>query len=96
MNMFLVLNVLNISSTSSPTTSPSSINQRSLTSSTTSHPDLNTSSNTTSNTTSSSLQVVLFDRMPDGPYIDLLTRVYSPHHPVIRAEHYGNKRVSLH
>ena len=83
--MFLVLNILNITTTSST-------NQHPLTSPATSHTDLNTSSNTTS----SSLQVVLFDRMPDGPYIDLLNRVYSPHHPVIRAEHYENKRVSLH
>ena len=83
MNMFLVLNILNISTSS--TTTSSSTNQHPLTSQT-----------TTSSTTSSSLQVVLFDRMPDGPYIDLLTRVYSPRHPVIRSTHYENKRVRLH
>jgi hypothetical protein len=46
MNMFLVLNVLNLSP--------------------------------------GDLQVMLFDLHPDGPYMELIKRAYSPNHDVIR------------
>ena len=34
------------------------------------------------------LQVMLFDRHPDGPYLDLIKTAFSPNHDVIRPSHY--------
>jgi hypothetical protein len=64
MNIFLVLNVLNLNPASGD-----------------------------SKGSDSALQMMLFDKHPDGPYIDFLKQVYSPLHPVIRASHYNNKMV---
>lgn len=55
------------------------------------------------------MQVMLFDkyenvlqqyqfkrhRYPDGPYIDLIKRAYSPKYDVIRHAHYSGKKVRL-
>lgn len=38
-------------------------------------------------------QAVLFDKHPDGPYLDLVAKAFSPRHPVVRHGHYGRKRV---
>jgi hypothetical protein len=38
-------------------------------------------------------QMMLFDRQPDGPYIELIEKAFSPSHPVIRRDHYKEKRV---
>lgn len=38
-------------------------------------------------------QVMLFDRQPDGPYIDLIKKAYSPNHNVARREDYNGERV---
>jgi protein O-GlcNAc transferase len=39
------------------------------------------------------LQVMLFDTHPDGPYMDLIQKAYSPNHAVIRPAHYQNKVI---
>lgn len=36
-------------------------------------------------------QVMLFDKHPEGPYIDLIKNAFSPNHPVIRHTDYKNK-----
>jgi len=38
-------------------------------------------------------QVMLFDRHPDGPYMELYSKAFSKNYPVIRNSHYGNKIV---
>lgn len=45
------------------------------------------------NLSADDMQVVLFDKYPDGPYIDLIKKAYSPKHDVIRHAHYGGKKV---
>jgi hypothetical protein len=32
-------------------------------------------------------------RHPDGPYYDLIKRAYSPSHPLLRHDHFKNKKV---
>lgn len=39
------------------------------------------------------VQVMLFDKHPDGPYHEMISKVYSPNHPVIRHDHYKGKKV---
>eukprot|EP01041_Mallomonas_annulata_P009908 gene9908-20605_t len=39
------------------------------------------------------LQVLLFDKHSDGPYIELIKKAFSPNHPVIRPASYNNKIV---
>lgn len=41
------------------------------------------------------MQVMLFDKHPDGPFMDLIQKAYSPHHPVIRHQHYKGKKVRI-
>lgn len=38
-------------------------------------------------------QVILLDSHPDGPYMDLIKRAYSPNHAVLRPSDYGSKTV---
>jgi hypothetical protein len=42
------------------------------------------------------LQVMLFDLHPDDPYMELISKAFSPRHPVIRHTHagYAGKKVS--
>ncbi len=39
------------------------------------------------------VQVMLLDRHPDGPYHELISKAFSPNHPVIRHQHYRGKKV---
>lgn len=41
------------------------------------------------------MTVMLFDQHPDGPYMDLIQRAFSPSsfRPVIRQDHYKGKKV---
>lgn len=39
----------------------------------------------------SEVQVMLFDRFADGPYLELIRRAFSPDHPVLRHTHYRGK-----
>lgn len=39
------------------------------------------------------LQVVLFDKHSDGPFIDLIKAAFSPKHSILRANHFNNKIV---
>ncbi len=34
------------------------------------------------------VQVMLYDRHPDGPFTELIKQAYSPNHDIIRASHY--------
>jgi hypothetical protein len=34
------------------------------------------------------VQMMLYDRHPDGPFMDLIKEAYSPNHDIIRASHY--------
>ena len=38
-------------------------------------------------------QVMLFDKHPDGPYMELIEKAFSPGGPVIRPSHYRGKKV---
>jgi hypothetical protein len=38
-------------------------------------------------------QVMLFDKHPDGPYMELYSKAFSKKYPVIRNDHYGNKII---
>ena len=40
-------------------------------------------------------QVMLFDKHPDGPYMELIEKAFSPGGPVIRPSHYRGKKVDL-
>ena len=40
-----------------------------------------------------SQQVMLFDKHPDGPYMELIEKAFSPGGPVIRPSHYRGKKV---
>ena len=40
-------------------------------------------------------QVMLFDKHPDGPYMELIEKAFSPGGPVIRPSHYRGKKVQL-
>lgn len=40
-----------------------------------------------------SMQVMLFDLHPDGPYTDLIRKAYSPNHDLLRHQHYRGKKV---
>ena len=42
----------------------------------------------------SPLQVILFDRFSDGPFIELIKKTFSPDRDVLRHHHFNNKRVS--
>lgn len=37
------------------------------------------------------VQVMLFDRFSDGPYLDLVHKAYGPSYPVLRHTHYQGK-----
>jgi hypothetical protein len=39
------------------------------------------------------LQVMLFDKFSDGPYLELIQKAYSRNHPVIRHQAYSGKKV---
>lgn len=39
--------------------------------------------------------VMLFDRHPEGPYLELIQKAFSPSHPVIRHESYKGGKVIL-
>ena len=39
------------------------------------------------------MQVMLFDKHPDGPYMELIEKAFSPGGPVIRHSHYRGKKV---
>ena len=38
-------------------------------------------------------QLMLFDKHPDGPYMELYSKAFSKKYPVIRNDHYGNKII---
>lgn len=40
-------------------------------------------------------QVILFDKHPDGPFMDLIKNAFSPSHPIIRKSYYKNEKVCL-
>lgn len=40
-----------------------------------------------------STQVMLFDQHPDGPFIELIEKAFSPSHSVIRHSHYRGQKV---
>jgi hypothetical protein len=37
------------------------------------------------------VQVMLWDKFSDGPYHELISKAYSPKHPVLRHTHYHGK-----
>ena len=39
------------------------------------------------------MQVMLFDRHPNGPYMELIKKAFSPNHNIIRHEHFRGKIV---
>lgn len=39
------------------------------------------------------MQVMLFDQHPDGPFLELIHKAYSPKQPPLRHQHYGGKKV---
>ena len=39
------------------------------------------------------MQVMLFDKHPDGPYTELIEKAFSPGGPVLRHSHYRGKKV---
>jgi len=39
------------------------------------------------------MQVMLFDKHPDGPYMELIKKAFSPNHDVIRHEYFKKKVV---
>jgi hypothetical protein len=41
------------------------------------------------------LQVMLFDKHPNGPYYELIGKAFSPNRPVLRHQHYRGKKVDL-
>jgi hypothetical protein len=42
-----------------------------------------------------SSQVMLFDKHPDGPYLELIDKAFSPNHKVLRHQHYRGKKVCV-
>jgi hypothetical protein len=39
------------------------------------------------------MQVMLFDRHPDGPFTELIQKAFSPNHSLLRHEHYKHRMV---
>lgn len=41
------------------------------------------------------VQAMLWDKFADGPYYELISKAYSPKHPVLRHTHYRGKVILL-